>query len=76
MKSDRVRAKSPVNEVNSWTEGIVRNIESTTDNRYCVTVESESKEHELNLDDALYNLFSGRLESEDPVGEKVWFKEK
>lgn len=73
MVHDRLRAKPPTTEVDRWRSGTVvavRDAEGGT----AVVVETEDERVTVSVTDAVFDLFSGRLEEVDPVGETVWFR--
>ena len=78
MADDRIRAKEPKKSRERWYVGQIKSV--TEDNsRYQITVRDENEEYKLSVSSAIYDLFRGRLETEDtekPIGETVYFIEK
>jgi hypothetical protein len=72
MTNDRIRAKKPKKEIEKWNEGRVHKTEKK-DYGYDVHLENGRK---LSVTEAIYELFTGRLDSENPEDELIWYKNK
>lgn len=75
--NDRLRAKPPTTDVDRWREGVVETVDRDEhERRYVVRVvpSGDDRPVEVTVTEALYDLFVGRLEAEDPEGETVWFR--
>jgi hypothetical protein len=79
--ADRLRAKPPTTDVDSWRSGTLVAV-SDVENGTCATIEpgdtgdggAGSDAVAVTVTDAVFELFAGRIEGDDPVGETVWFK--
>lgn len=78
MSEDRIRAKEPKREKDRWQKGEI--VDSFLENgRRKILVEARSDEYKLDISNAIYDLFTGRLDISDdetPVGETVYFIDK
>lgn len=74
--NDRIRARPPATDVDRWWEGVVREVRfDEHEHRYTVTVEPDDGDPvEVTLSESLYDLFTGRLDADEPVGETVWVR--
>ena len=74
--NDRVRAKPPTTEVDRWQEGVVRAVRfDDHERRYTVVVEpSDGDRVGVTVSESIYDLFTGRIDGDEPVGETVWFR--
>ncbi|PSQ39510.1 hypothetical protein BRD13_02700 [Halobacteriales archaeon SW_5_70_135] len=78
--NDRVRAKPPATEVDRWREGVVRAVRfDEHERRYTVVVEpadegGDSGRVEVTVSESIYDLFVGRIDGDDPVGETAWVR--
>ena len=73
MVNDRLRAKPPTTDVDRWRSGTVEAVDRREEG-VVVTVAADGETVEVRVTEAIYDLFSGRIEAADPVGETVWFK--
>lgn len=78
--ADRLRARPPTTDVDSWRSGTLVGV-SDVENGKRATIEPEDPGDdskgdtvEVTVTDAVFELFAGRIERSDPVGETVWFK--
>jgi hypothetical protein len=73
---DRIRAKPPATEPDRWQEAVVRSVRfDDHEHRYTVTVAvADGDTVEVTVSESLYDLFTGRLDAADPVGETVWVR--
>lgn len=73
---DRIRAKPPKTESHKWTEGTIEKITDSSSG-VNVTVSTQSREIQLEITNAVYELFTDRLETENQIEEEpVWFINK
>lgn len=70
---DRLRAKPPTTEVDRWRSGTVVAVRAVGSGRE-VVVETGGERVTVSVTDAVFELFSGRVDAPDPVGETVWFR--
>ena len=74
--NDRLRAKSPKTNTDDWREGTVTDV--ARGEGVSISIDpADGQEHELKVEvtDAVYDLFSGRVE-DDIVGSTVYFIKK
>lgn len=69
---DRLRAKPPTTDVETWTEATVTAVSETPDG-HVVTVDAPGSAVEVTLEGALFDLFAGRVDG-DVVGARCWYK--
>ena len=75
--NDRIRAKPPTTDVERWREGVVLSVRlDEHERRYTVVVEPTEADDrvEVAVSESIYDLFTGRLDADDPVGERVWIR--
>ncbi|WP_254535808.1 DUF7861 family protein [Halomarina litorea] len=77
---DRLRAQTPPPTAEGWQSGVVRRVDRR-EARYVVTVAPDdgNRSVEVTVSDAVYDLFTGRLDRAvetpaDVAGATVWFK--
>lgn len=76
---DRLRAKPPSTDVDSWREGTVRDV-NRAEGGYVVTVTTADGDAvEVTVTEAVFELFASRLTTgysvpADAIGEPAWFK--
>jgi hypothetical protein len=83
MDHDRIHARKPPVDAETWRTGRIREV-GERDGHCVVTVEPEADDGdaddpgtvELIVTFAVRELFVSRLDAEDPVGERVWFKRR
>jgi hypothetical protein len=73
MVHDRIRAKPPTTDVDRWRSGTVESV-GRAGGEVVVSVSAGGGTVDVRVTEAVYDLFSGRLAADDPVGETVWFK--
>ncbi len=75
--NDRIRAKPPATDTGRWWAGTVAAVEfDDHEHRYAVRVTpaDDGDTVTVRVTEAVYDLFTGRLDAEDPVGERVWVR--
>lgn len=75
MGEDRIRAKKPVQNIERWNSGEIVRI-SNEDGKYKINLSTESDNIDLIVSESIYELFTRRLESDNPIGEDVFFIQK
>jgi hypothetical protein len=71
---DRIHARKPTHDIDRWSVGTIEAM-AQRDGHCVVTVRGESgDEIELVVTLAIRELFTSRLDSDDPVGEQVWYR--
>ena len=76
MAHDRIHARKPTHDIDRWSVGTIEAM-AQRDGHCVVTVRDESgDEIELVVTLAIRDLFPSRLDSDDPVGEQVWYRER
>jgi len=71
---DRIHAHKPTHDIERWSVGTIEAI-GRRDGHCVVTVRDEAGETvELVVTLAIRDLFTSRLDSDDPVGERVWYR--
>lgn len=73
--NDRIRSKPPINNPESWSNGVINSIKDTSSGKE-VEVNSDDRQVVLSVTDSIYDLFTSRLESETVEGETIWYKKK
>ena len=74
MAHDRIHARKPTHDIDRWSVGTIEAM-AQRDGHCVVTVRGESgDEIELVVTLAIRELFTSRLDSDDPVGEQVWYR--
>ena len=81
--NDRIRAKPPTTDVDSWTEAVVREV-ARSEGGFDVSVVPDAADAGaepvvVTVTEAIFDLFTGRLERDvdtpaDVVGATVWFR--
>lgn len=81
--NDRIRAKPPTTDVDTWTEAVVRDV-TRAEGGFEVTVVADAtggraETVTVTVTAAIFDLFTGRLDREvdaptDVVGATIWFK--
>ncbi len=80
--NDRLRAKPPTTDTGRWWAGTVESVQfDEHEHRYAVRVTPAAGEGApgdgtvtVRVTEAVYDLFTGRLDAADPVGERVWVR--
>jgi hypothetical protein len=79
--ADRLRAKPPTTAADSWRSGTLVAVRDVENGKRATIEPGESGDSSAEGDavavtvtDAVFELFAGRVEDGDPVGETVWFK--
>jgi|APHM01.1.fsa_nt_gi hypothetical protein len=75
--NDRIRAKPPATDEGRWWPGTVEVVTfDDHEQRYAVQVAPEDSDDTVTVrvSEAVYDLFTGRLDADDPVDERVWVK--
>jgi len=74
--NDRIRAKPPSTDEGRWWPGTVAGVEfDEHEHRYAVRVTpDDDRTVTVRVSGAVYDLFTDRLDADDPVGERVWVK--
>jgi len=72
---DRIHAREPTHDIDRWSVGTIEAI-GQRDGHCVVTVRDDTGETvELVVTFAIRDLFTSRLDSDEPVGERVWYRQ-
>ena len=75
MTDDRIHARKPTHDIDRWSVGTIEAL-TQRDGHCVVTVRSEDDESvDLVVTLAIRDLFTSRLDSDGPVGERVWYRQ-
>jgi hypothetical protein len=78
--NDRIRAKPPTTDVDSWTEAVVREVARSEGGFEVSVAPTDGTESAVvTVTAAIFDLFTGRLDRDvdtpaDVVGATVWFR--
>ncbi len=75
--NDRIRAKPPTTDTEQWWAGTVETVQfDEHEHEYAVRVAPEDGDETVavRVSEAVYDLFTGRIDADDPVGEQVWVR--
>lgn len=77
MDHDRIHAREPTVDAADWRTGTVQALEER-DGHCVVTVATDDADGSVDLTVtlAIRDLFVSRLAAEEPVGQRVWFKQR
>lgn len=74
MAHDRIHARKPTHDIERWSVGTIESI-GQRDGHCVVDVRTEDgKSVELVVTLAIRDLFTSRLDGDDPVGEQIWYR--
>lgn len=72
---DRIRAKNPPKNDNSWEKGTVVDYEKIQ-NKVKIQINSDSGIEYVEVSESIFELFKSRVEAEDICNSDCWYKIK
>ena len=75
MVHDRIHAREPTHDIERWSVGTIEAIDERDGHCVVEVATADGETVELVVTVAIRDLFTSRLDSDDPVGEQVWYRE-
>ena len=77
MKHDRIHARKPTHDIESWSTGTIDSIEQRDGHCVVTVIDGDNEPVELVVTFAIRDLFLSRLDINDgelPEGEGIWYR--